>query len=1650
MNTSRLPNSRYGWLLPIRALAVLLFILAGLPDHLFAQATRVTFVVQQPLDDMEEYVVGGGVDWNSSDIEMTTEGGGEQIMGFRFTNVSIPAGAIITGAWMQFTADEANSEATTLTLRGEAADNSAQYQDASFTVSSRTRTTASVNWNVPAWTVLQQKGDPQKSSDIKSVVQEIVNRSGWASGNALSIIINGTGKRVAESQEGATAGSPGHDASQAANLIVDYVIPTEFSKRVAASSDDAEQNLTTNAMDLTSSDLELTEDGANQYIGMRWTSVSIPAGAIVTSAYVQFATDELFPNPTSLVVHGFAADNISTFTATSNDIGARALTVANTNWSPVEWTVLQEQGTKQRTPDLTALVQEIVNRGGWATGNALGIRISGSGKRVAEAFDGSSPEAPMLVIKYYTTAAPDVPWGTFPITMNGTWRFSDNGANLGTAWTAPHYNDSSWKAGKPQLGYGDGDEATVIGFGPNANAKYITSYFRHTFTVSNLASMDSVVFNLIRDDGAIVYLNGTEIYRSNMPAGAVTFTTVASSAVGGADESRQFRFSLPKNVLLLGKNVLAVEVHQDAGTSSDLSFALLAEGLKNDVNLIATPTTWRYLDNGFYPGSNWSTSSYSDVAWKSGNTPAGYGNGGESTIINYGPNPAFKYITTYFRKTINIADTAGFGSLELKLKADDGAVIWINGVEAFRFNMPGGLIDQLTLAKSFIEGPNEGIWNTFYINRSLLKPGANVIGVEVHQNSSTSTDLAFDAQLRLLGKVNTLSASTSIQTCAPGSSSTIGCFTSVHPATKNQILNIPTATHTWQVLTKSLSDRYTGTTTTMPNGNDFTGFIPYSYGGGEPSSTRGWLSINHENTPGSVSMLTMNLNPVTMTWKVDTIKNVSFADVVTTTRNCSGGVTPWGTIITSEETYNNGDANADGYTDVGWQVEIDPVTAKIRDFDGDGKSDKLWAVGRMNHENICVSRDSVTIYQGEDGGSGGMYKFVATQKGNLSNGTLYVLKQDAPGSTNGTWIVVPNTTKTERNTTANLAGALGGTRFGGVEDAEFGPDGMIYFTEKGLGDIWRFKDNGGTVTNLEKYVSNTSFTIMTDRGTAVEPWSTGIDNLAFDGEGNLWGLQDGGTDHIWVIRAGHTMASPKVELFATTPEGCEPTGLTFSPDFKYGFISMQNPSSANTAVQLDATGRQYVWNASTTLVFGRREHLGPEAKIPAVELGADIYRCVGQSVTLKFANLDAQNIWTVRDVNGTVQVVGYDSTLTIRDTRMVYLTSIGNNGLTKTDSVKVTFNELPQVNLGPDLVVCPGDTVILNAGSFESYAWEDFRTKTPIRTITRPGLYWVTVTSPGGCVASDTILVTAEPGSTPNLGTDRAICQGTQVVLSPGGGFRKYMWNTGDTTATISVGAAGKYWVRTINNRGCEVMDSVMVTLLPRPNLGPDVRVCDGERVTLNAGPGYRSYMWNVGSTSQTLLAAKAGKYWVRVTDDEGCTQVDTVEVITFPLPVVQLGRDTTIEEGKSLTLDAGAASSYEWNTGARSRTITVSQSGTYTVKVSNANGCENTGEISVQFVQPASVSNIYSNELFSMKLYPNPFDRDLQITLDLKKPADFLMEIYDVTGRKITTIGNGVIATGKQEFTVNGETLDARDSFYLLKLTVNGKQTAYKLVRKM
>jgi hypothetical protein len=164
------------------------------------------------------------------------------------------------------------------------------------------------------------------------------------------------------------------------------------------------------------------------------------------------------------------------------------------------------------------------------------------------------------------------------IAENAAWKYHAQGQNLGSAWRASSYNDSAWPSGPAQLGYGENDEATLVSYGGNTTNRYPTTYFRRTFLMNASTSLGNLSLGLLRDDGAVVYLNGQEVLRDNLPAGTIDYQTLAAATVGGAAENTFFPFVLSPSALVTGTNVMAVEVHQAALNSSDLSFAARLEG----------------------------------------------------------------------------------------------------------------------------------------------------------------------------------------------------------------------------------------------------------------------------------------------------------------------------------------------------------------------------------------------------------------------------------------------------------------------------------------------------------------------------------------------------------------------------------------------------------------------------------------------------------------------------------------------------------------------------------------------------------------------------------------------------------------------------------------------------------------------------------------------------------------------------------------------------------------------------------------------------------------------------------------------------------------------------------------------------------------
>ena len=375
------------------------------------QAGTQTFaIIEDKRDDAEESS-SGSVEVNSTRLELVANGSkGDQMVGVRFLGLGIPQGSTITDAFIQFMADGAAGDATELMIRVEDADDSARFRSSSRDLTSRAVTGIGVSWTLPPWSTSGAAGLAQRTPDLSAIVQEAVDRSGWTEASPLTFLITGTGKRVAESHDSArwrspylvvryrAAGSPSGDEPTS----------TVFETRVVTGNDDVEEH-ENGSIAREGTDLELSYDSyvsatnglyGQQHIGLRFQAVSVPQGARIVNAYIQFTADETGGDPASLTIHGEDTSSAAEFTYTYFSVSGREATDASVTWEPGAWSEVGRAGPAERTPDLATIVQEIVDRPDWQSDNAMVFVVSGSGTRTAESYDGSSSDAPRLHVEY--------------------------------------------------------------------------------------------------------------------------------------------------------------------------------------------------------------------------------------------------------------------------------------------------------------------------------------------------------------------------------------------------------------------------------------------------------------------------------------------------------------------------------------------------------------------------------------------------------------------------------------------------------------------------------------------------------------------------------------------------------------------------------------------------------------------------------------------------------------------------------------------------------------------------------------------------------------------------------------------------------------------------------------------------------------------------------------------------------------------------------------------------------------------------------------------------------------------------------------------------------------------------------------------------
>jgi hypothetical protein len=345
---------------------------------------------------------------------------------------------------------------------------------------------------------------------------------------------------------------------------------------------------------------------------------------------------------------------------------------------------------------------------------------------------------------------------------------------------------------------------------------------------------------------------------------------------------------------------------------------------------------------------------------------------------------------------------------------------------------------------------------------------------------------------------------------------------------------------------------------------------------------------------------------------------------------------------------------------------------------------------------------------------------------------------------------------------------------------------------------------------------------------------------------------------------------------------------------------------------------------------------------PTVNAGVDQTVCSGTAVTLSGSGANTYS-WNNSVINGTAFTPAATATYTV--------TGTAANGCTATDQAIVTVNALPAVNAGIDQTVCANTAVTLSGAGATAYTWNNSITNATAFTPASTATYTVTGTDANGCQNTDQVTVNVNALPTVNAGADQTVCANTAVTLS-GSGATSYTWDNSVTNATAFTPAStATYTVTGTDANGCQNTDQVTVTVnaLPTVNAGADQTVCANTAVTLS-GAGATTYSWDNSVTNTTAFTpVSTATYTVTGTDANGCQNTDQVTVTVNTLPTVNAGADQTVCANTAVTLSGAGATTYSWDNSVTNATaFTPASTATYTVTGTDANGCQNTDQVTV------------------------------------------------------------------------------------------------------
>ena len=425
---------------------------------------------------------------------------------------------------------------------------------------------------------------------------------------------------------------------------------------------------------------------------------------------------------------------------------------------------------------------------------------------------------------------------------------------------------------------------------------------------------------------------------------------------------------------------------------------------------------------------------------------------------------------------------------------------------------------------------------------------------------------------------------------------------------------------------------------------------------------------------------------------------------------------------------------------------------------------------------------------------------------------------------------------------------------------------------------------------------------------------------------------------------------PMVEVtgdLTLCPGGSDMVTLTATAG--YTGYSWSNGESVSNEITIGTIGDYTVTVTDSNGCTNTASVTVTEDMPPPVSIDGNPTFCIGFTATLTATAGLSSYAWS--NGEGTAEVeIDQSGTYTV--------TVTDANGCSNTAEIQVDQLSELMPEIEGELDICPGqaeDVVLTVAGTYATYSWgDDASGSDPTFTTNVPGTYTVSVTDADGCSGNSSITIVENIVDMVTISGGPSFCTGTSVDITAGGNFTSYEWSNGDNTATSSISSPGTFTVTATDDNGCSNTAEIEIIEIPDPlvEVTGDLTLCPsgGDMVSLTATAGYTSYEWSNGNTgSNEIMVGSTGDYIVTVTDENGCTNTAEVTVTEDPAPTVTIEGSPIFCLGFTTTLTAtDGLVSYEWSNGELVNSIDVNISGTYTVTVTDANGCTNTAAIDV------------------------------------------------------------------------------------------------------